>query len=81
MAALVVSVALLIPVAGGILGTGAHAGERPRTYTVRSGDTLWAIAGRFDPDGGDPRSFVYEISERNGLDGADIRPGQVLAIP
>lgn len=81
VAALLVSVALLTPVARGILGTGAQADERPRTYAVHAGDTLWGIAQRYDPDGGDPRAFVYEISAANHLDGSDIRPGQVLTIP
>ena len=78
---LVLSTALLVPVARGVIGTGAQAGERTRTYTVRPGDTLWEIAARLDVDGGDPRAFVYDLERANGLSGADIRAGQVLTIP
>ncbi len=50
----------------------------PRTYTVVSGDTLWAIAERFYGDGGKyPR-----IAEASGVANPDlIHPGQVLTIP
>lgn len=49
-----------------------------RRYVVRPADTLWSIAAtRFV----DPREGVWEIRERNGLDGALIVPGQVLVLP
>ena len=49
-----------------------------RRYVVKPYDTLWTIAA-----GGyaDPRQGVWEISERNGLRGATIVPGQVLLLP
>ncbi len=41
-------------------------------------DTLWSIAAaRY----GDPREGVYELQQRNGLDGTTIVPGQVLMLP
>jgi LysM repeat protein len=50
-----------------------------RTYTVRSGDTLWSIASsRY---GGDPRAAVWEIQQRNHLDGGVLVPGTVLRLP
>ena len=50
--------------------------ERP--YVVQPADTLWSIAAaRY----GDPREGVYELRERNGLEGTTIVPGQVLIIP
>ena len=55
-------------------------GAGPETrYVVRSGDTLWEIAGaRY---AGDPRKAVWRISERNGLHGGALTPGTVLYLP
>ena len=50
----------------------------PRTYTVVSGDTLWAIAERFYGDG----SKYQQIADASGISNPDlIHPGQVLTIP
>ncbi|BBX37409.1 mannose-binding lectin [Mycolicibacterium mageritense DSM 44476 = CIP 104973] len=50
----------------------------PRTYTVVSGDTLWAIAERFYGDG----NRYQEIANASGIANPDlIHPGQVLTIP
>jgi LysM domain len=50
----------------------------PRTYTVVSGDTLWAIAERFYGDG----SKYQQIASASGISNPDlIHPGQVLTIP
>lgn len=50
----------------------------PRTYTVESGDTLWAIAERFYGDG----NRYHEIANASGVDNPDlINAGQVLTIP
>jgi nucleoid-associated protein YgaU len=49
-----------------------------RTYTVVSGDTLWAIAERFYGDG----SRYQVIADASGVSNPDlIYPGQVLTIP
>ncbi|BCO35316.1 lectin [Mycobacterium heckeshornense] len=49
-----------------------------RTYTVESGDTLWAIAERFYGDG----SKYQVIADASGISNPDlIHPGQVLTIP
>lgn len=49
-----------------------------RTYTVESGDTLWAIAERFYGDG----SKYQVIADASGIPNPDlIYPGQVLTIP
>jgi LysM repeat protein len=49
-----------------------------RTYTVESGDTLWAIAERFYGDG----SKYQMIADASGIANPDlIQPGQVLTIP
>lgn len=50
----------------------------PRTYTVVSGDTLWAIAERFYGDG----NRYHEIAAASGISNPDlINVGQVVTIP
>jgi nucleoid-associated protein YgaU len=50
----------------------------PRTYTVVSGDSMWAIAERFYGDG----SKFQVIADASGVADPDlIHPGQVLTIP
>ena len=54
------------------------AAPAPRTYTVVSGDTLWAIAERYYGDG----NQYPKIAAASGIDNPDlIHPGQVLTIP
>jgi LysM repeat protein len=49
--------------------------ERPTTYTVTSGDSLWTIAHKFD-------TTVVKMRKANNLKkGALLHPGQVLQIP
>jgi LysM repeat protein len=49
-----------------------------RTYTVDSGDTLWAIAEQFYGDG----NKYQIIADASGIPNPDlIQPGQVLTIP
>lgn len=56
--------------------SGRGRGER---YVVQPHDTLWSIAVR--RYGGDPREGVWRLRERNGLEDALIKPGQVLVLP
>ncbi|WP_030515084.1 LysM peptidoglycan-binding domain-containing protein [Nocardia sp. NRRL WC-3656] len=54
------------------------AAPEPRTYTVESGDTLWAIAERFYGDG----NRYLEIAGASGIENPDvINEGQLLTIP
>ncbi|MGK2865253.1 MAG: LysM peptidoglycan-binding domain-containing protein, partial [Mycobacterium sp.] len=49
-----------------------------RTYTVVSGDTLWAISERFYGDG----NQYQRIADASGIANPDlIHPGQVVTIP
>ncbi|KUO58968.1 MAG: hypothetical protein APF84_05805 [Gracilibacter sp. BRH_c7a] len=51
--------------------------ELPPTYTVKAGDTLWAIAKRFYSDG----SKYPSLAARNGIKNPNlIYPGQVLKL-
>jgi len=60
---------------------GEPGGEKPaRTYTVQSGDTLWAIAAKMYGSGGKYMK-IFEANT-NILENPDkIRPGQKLVIP
>lgn len=68
------------PVAGVVGLRGPDASSQVRTYVVRPGDTLWSIAGRFEPDR-DPREVVYELTRANDVDAGGLVPGQRLAVP
>ena len=50
------------------------------SVVVEPGDTLWSIAMSV-ADGEDVRAVVDRIQELNGLEGADLVPGQVLQLP
>jgi len=52
-----------------------------RTYTVASGDSLWAIAARELGDGNRWRDLYEANRDIIGGDPGLIRPGQVLTIP
>ena len=49
-----------------------------RRYVVQPADTLWSIAASGYSD---PREGIWDITERNGLRGTTIVPGQVLILP
>ena len=52
------------------------------TYTVQTGDTVWAIAEQFADCQAKPfNEFVWMIGDRNNLAGKYIRPGDQLIIP
>jgi LysM repeat protein len=51
-----------------------------RTYVVRSGDTLWAIASRFSGPNADPRPLMDALAGLNHVEGA-LAVGTRLVIP
>jgi LysM domain len=72
-------IATVVLVLWAMFARDSGAGGRERQYRVRAGDTLWSIAvAQF---AGDPREGVWELRERNGLDGTMILPGQRLVLP
>ena len=68
------------PVAHALGGSAEPVPVASRSYVVRSGDTLWAIAGRLAP-GRDPRPVVDAIARANGVEAGDLVPGQTLVVP
>ncbi len=72
---LVCALMLAVPM---VAGSAELAERAPRSYVVQSGDTLWAISGRFLRD---PWRWA-EVYERNpGIDNPDlIYPGDVLEL-
>ena len=73
----------------GIIGFGLVQGSAPATpqvvgttsVTVLPGQTLWAIAGRVNPQA-DPRVTVDAIAELNGMEaGSALRSGSTLTVP
>lgn len=59
---------------------GAAAGASARTYTVKSGDTLSAIAKEHLGSAGDYMK-IYELNKDQLTDPDKIKPGQVLRLP
>jgi LysM repeat protein len=62
-----------------VLARDTGAGAHPSHYRVQPGDTLWSIA--LTHVGGDPRAAVWELQQRNDLEGPTIVPGQLLVMP
>jgi membrane-bound lytic murein transglycosylase D len=75
----ILTLALVGLIAWAVLARSSEGAGPERAYVVRGGDTLWAIAATHY--GGDPRAAIWEIRQRNGLDGSLIRPGQRLVLP
>ena len=69
-----------------VLATGtAHAGTETAAQVTESrmvgtGESLWEIALDVAPES-DPRETMTFIAELNGLDSAEIVPGQMLIVP
>ena len=49
--------------------------------TVRPGDSLWAIAASYTPDGGNVQETIDRIVASNHLSGGTLVPGERLQIP
>ena len=78
LAAIALAVVGLVLLGGG-RGPESRPGA-PRAVVVRSGETLWAIAGRYAPRDMDPRAYVDAMVRLNGLRGTP-QAGMRLRLP
>lgn len=63
-------------------GVGAGSEVRPAAmYVIQAGDTLWSIAERRTPPGGDVRTTVFDIKRINQMTDSVIHPGDELLVP
>jgi nucleoid-associated protein YgaU len=90
LGALVATAALTVSVAGGVARAGNVDSGGPfpgaesvsvRSYVVRPGDTVWAIARRVAGPQADPRPVVDRILRSNRLDPGSLQVGQTILIP
>jgi LysM repeat protein len=74
----IVMIVLVGLVLWAVFARSSDASDPEQRYVVQPADTLWSIAAtRY----ADPREGVWELRERNGLEGTLIVPGQVLIVP
>lgn len=59
----------------------AYASEKYIEVTVEKGDTIWGIAKEHKPTDMEIRNYVYLVCKYNGLDNANILPGQKILMP
>ena len=70
---------LVVAVAWAVVARASTAAGPDQVYTVKPGDTIWSIAShRY---GGDPRSGVWRIEQRNGLAGRPLVAGARIVLP
>lgn len=82
----VVAGAVTLALVGVLFGGRAVAGSPAEavpvdTYTVSSGESLWAIATAYTAPQGDVRDTVGALMALNGLAGAGLRAGQQILVP
>lgn len=78
MAAALGLTAASLMLVGGVAYGGATSG--PQHVTVRTGDTLWAIASSHYT-GDDVQARVAQIEAANHLSSPRLNPGQILILP
>ncbi len=72
-------ISALALIAWAVVARASHGAGSEARYTVKPGDTLWAIAAK--NYAGDPRDAIYRINRRNHLAGSLLVPGQRLLLP
>ncbi len=81
--AVVIMMALIVMIANVAFSKSAAKDEKHSVIevVVSNGDTVWTIAEKYLPEGGNLCEFVYDISADNGIKDGDIYAGQTLYIP
>lgn len=67
-----------------VFASGAEADTWSREtalHVVQPGDTLWTLASRYTPTGGDVWATVHLIRDLNDLDGSLLYTGDQLEVP
>jgi LysM repeat protein len=67
-----------------VFSAGVDADSTPREtvlHVVQPGDTLWNLASRYTPAGGDVRVTVGQIRDVNGLSHSAVEVGSAIHIP
>ena len=80
--ALTAALVLVVSFAGRALGGSSDLGERPgRRIRVEAGQTLWSIARASVGSEADPRPFIQDTRELNGMATSELEVGQRLVLP
>ncbi len=79
MAAVTVTVGVALGTATGPSGVTSRA-SAPATVVLQPGDTLWGVATDFAGPSVDPRAYVDELQDLNGIEGAP-RAGMQVTLP
>jgi LysM repeat protein len=72
-------ISALALIAWAVVARASHGAGAEVRYTVKPGDTLWALAASHYA--GDPRDAIYRIDQKNHLHGSVIVPGETLLLP
>ncbi|HEY8421176.1 MAG TPA: LysM peptidoglycan-binding domain-containing protein [Thermoclostridium sp.] len=77
---LVLTLTVIMLFFGSVVSAGKNVKREYKTITVRQGDTLWDIAGKYRGKT-DIRQYIYQIKKVNNLDDAIIYVGQKINLP
>lgn len=55
--------------------------EQYKEVYIETGDTIWAIAKEYMPEGKDIREVVYDIQKYNNIRNNNIQVGNIIKIP
>ena len=72
-------ISALALIAWAVVARASHGAGPEVRYTVKRGDTLWAIAQTHYA--GDPRDAIFRIDRRNHLGSSVLVPGERLVLP
>jgi len=77
---IIITFAVIMLFVGSVVSAGKNVSREYKTVTVRQGDTLWDIAGKYCGKT-EIRQYIYQIKKVNNLDNAIIYAGQKIILP